>query len=62
MILSTSTTLKNQVAKNNFKEKDIFYSQYIYLGSHDRVHKAAVAAMKGTDNFEDILKSAMTLL
>jgi hypothetical protein len=57
MILSTSTTLKNQVAKNNFKEKDIFYSQYIYLGSHDRVHKAAVAAMKGTYNFEDILKS-----
>jgi hypothetical protein len=57
MILSTSTTLKNQVAKNNFEKKYIFYSQYIYLGSHDRVHKAAVTAMKGTDNFEDILKS-----
>jgi len=46
MILSTSTTLKNQVAKNNFEKTNNLYSQYNYLGSHDRVHKAAVDAMK----------------
>ncbi|KZS03638.1 Uncharacterized protein APZ42_033589, partial [Daphnia magna] len=39
-------------------EYDIVHIHNLHKpGSHDRVHKSAAAAMKGSKNFEDILKS-----
>lgn len=55
--LSTFITLENQVKNNNLHYNCLKLKHFYSLGSHDRVQKAAVAAMKGANNFEDILKS-----